>query len=200
MVKSSSQLPVPTNSNGRREHASPHALRPSSSDGLDELHRVPAVASLQSVGPVASATEDDKPKGSDLRSDETDAREPALGVEQRRHNKHGKKKRHTKKKSAKTKKKERADTVRSTQDNAALLTSEQHEPSAASPNCNSDPGSSHRGVAAATPAVSTSANPEPECSADEVTHPDDGTINICIRTSMRTRSGLVWPFRSSYDS
>ncbi|KAL1415550.1 hypothetical protein MTO96_006677 [Rhipicephalus appendiculatus] len=133
MVKSNSQLSGPSASTGHREYASTHALRPSPSDGLDELNRVPAVESLQSAGPVASETEDDKPKGGDVKSDEADARELAQRVEQKRHHKHGKKKHHRKRKSTKLKKKEQAQTVGSTQDDTALLTLEQPGQYAVSP-------------------------------------------------------------------
>ncbi|KAL3210100.1 hypothetical protein MRX96_052276 [Rhipicephalus microplus] len=202
-VKTSSQPSGASNHTGRRGYVSTHALRPPLPDGLEKLNWVPAVESLQSAGQMASGTEDDKQNRSDARNDETDVEEPALRIEQKCHHKQGKKKHHRKKKSTKLKKKEHPKTSRSTQDDTVLLTLGQHGQSTASPESKSDAGSSRKDNGAAVPAVapaaSASTNPDPEYSADEVTHPDDGTISICIKTSMRTRSGLVWPFSSLHD-
>ncbi|XP_037562084.1 uncharacterized protein LOC119441539 [Dermacentor silvarum] len=203
-VMPNSYIPTkPATSTGRREDVSPYAPKPSSSDGLDDLNWMPAMESRQvqqttEVGPVASRTEEDKAKGVDARSDEPDEQEAVARGEKKHHPKHDRKKHHRKKKLAKLKKKERAQAARPTQEEAALLTSEQQVPCAASPRCHSDSGSNHRG--AATAASSTSADPEPDSVGDEVTHVDSGTVSIRIKTSMRTRSGLVWPFNSSHDS
>ncbi|XP_049517012.1 serine/arginine repetitive matrix protein 1-like [Dermacentor silvarum] len=199
--------PKPATSTSRRDVVSPYAPKPSSSgksDGLADLNWMPVVESHQVAGPVAPGTEEDKTKGGDARSNEPDEQEAAARGEKKHHRKHDRKKHHRKKKLAKLKKKERAKAARLTQDEAALPTSEQQGPSAASPRCQSDHGSNHRGAAAAATAAaaaaSPSVDPEPDGVGDEVTHIDSGTVSISIRTLIRTRSGLLWPFNSPHDS
>ncbi|XP_037561536.1 uncharacterized protein LOC119440725 [Dermacentor silvarum] len=161
-------------------------------DGFGKRNRTPAVASPVEAtpGPVRSGTQQDEAKEGVVRSREPAEQEPT--AQEEKHHRHRRDMRRRKLK--KLKKKERALSARSARSEAsAVLSPVRHSGRSeeATPRDRPLSASSRRGA---------NVDGESGNTGNEETHLDSGTVSIRIKTSMPTRSSMVWPFDTSRDT